>query len=195
MNPTDIFSILEQLRNSTQTGKNYAKNIHNKDRFQDILDKIEKLYTYIPHFGDICLPVLSSIGYITPKVGVNAIIENEKGEILLEKRMDDKSWCIVGGWCETGLSPEENIIKEVKEETGFDARINRIISIFSRIANEKYPYSSYHIVYSCSIIGGQLEKSHESEDVAFLAFDEVHNWHYDHKSWIEFYLNKKDKES
>lgn len=188
MNPTDIFSMLEQLQHSAQTGKNYAKDIHNINRFQDILDKIEALYTYVPHFGDIQLVPLTDVGYVTPKVGVNAIIENKKGEILLEKRTDDKAWCVIGGWCEAGLSPEENIIKEVKEETGFDAKINRMIRIFSRVANEKYPYSSYHILYHCSVTGGQLKKSYESEDVAFLAFDEVKEWHYDHRDWVEFYL-------
>ncbi len=186
-----LLLILEQLQKSASTGRNYASDIHNLNRYEDILEKIMLLYKQIPNFNQALLPPNDKIAYVTPKVGVNAIIENEKGEILLEKRMDDKAWGVIGGWCEVGLSPEENIIKEVKEETGFDAKVNRIVKIISRTPNERYLYSSYHILFHCEIIGGKLEKSYESEEVAFMKFDEVTNWHYDHKEWIKSYLNAK----
>ncbi len=183
-----IISLLDQLRTSAQTGRNYAKDIHNQERFDDILDKIHALYHHIPNFNQIKLAPLEKIGYITPKIGVNAIIENDKGEILLEKRKDDQSWCIIGGWCETNLSPEENIIKEIKEETGFNAKVNRLIKIFPRTDRKYYSYSSYHILYHCTIIDGDLTVSPESEDVSFWDIQYLDNWHLDHKEWVEYYL-------
>lgn len=184
-----ILSLLEQARMSAQTGKNYATDIHNQNRYTDIISKIEQLYECIPNFNKLLLPPLDNTGYVTPKIGVNAILENQNGEILLEKRKDDQSWCIIGGWCEPDLSPEENIIKEIKEETGFDAEIISLIKIFARTPCATYPFSSYHILYHCSIKGGDLKVSHESEAVAFHDFNEVNNWHYDHKNWVEYYYS------
>ena len=192
MSDQKILALLEQLHLSAQTGRNFADDIHNQHRYDDILTKILKLYQYIPHFKETSILPLTAVGYVTPKIGVNAIIENEKGEILLEKRMDDKAWCLIGGWCEAGLSPEENIIKEIKEETGFDAKVNQQIHIFSRQANEKHLYSSYHILYHCEIVSGSLQVSYESEDVAFIHPDKVKDWHYDHESWVKYYFKNKN---
>ncbi len=192
MDQGKLISLLESLLASAQTGRNYARDYHNQQRYDDILEKIKGLYELIPQFQSSYIPKMDQTGYITPKVGVNAIIRNEKGQFLLEKRKDDHSWCIIGGWCEPQLSPEQNIIKEVREETGLEVSQMEMVHIFSRTANDLYPYSSYHIVYACEVEKGDIQISEESDDVAFWDFDEVSPWHYDHKEWIAHYLKNKE---
>lgn len=46
------------------------------------------------------------------------IIENENGEILLQKRRDNGSWALIGGAMEMGETFEEAAKREVKEESG-----------------------------------------------------------------------------
>ncbi len=193
MNLAEFSSLLEELRASAQTGRNYAGNKYDQERYEGILEIVGKLYGQRIEKGK--LPMLDNWGYVTPKVGVNAILENDQGEILLEKRKDDKCWCIIGGWCETHLTPEENIIREIKEETGYHAKILGIVKVMPRVKHRYYPYSSYHILYHCRIIGGEMKISHESEDVAFWNVDDVVNWHLDHKDWVMDFLKYKNTQS
>jgi len=46
------------------------------------------------------------------------IIENDDGEILLQKRQDNGRWAIIGGSMEMGESFEEAVKREAKEESG-----------------------------------------------------------------------------
>jgi ADP-ribose pyrophosphatase YjhB (NUDIX family) len=49
-----------------------------------------------------------------------AIVTNEKGQILLERRRDNAYWGLPGCIMEIGETIGQTIIREVKEETGFD---------------------------------------------------------------------------
>ena len=46
------------------------------------------------------------------------IIENEDGEILLQKRQDNGCWAIIGGSMEMGETFEETVRRETMEESG-----------------------------------------------------------------------------
>lgn len=183
-----LHQLLERLRATATTGLHYASDDYNRSRYAEILEDVMGLYAQLDYFKMSQLPPLDALGYITPKVGVNAIVQNEAGEILLEKRVDDHCWCIIGGWCEPGLSPEENLLKEVREETGLEVELVRLVGIFSRRPSKRFMFSSYHLLYECSPIGGSLRKSFESEEVAFLHPKEVKNWHHDHREWVEYFL-------
>lgn len=56
--------------------------------------------------------------------GINYILVNKEGKILLQKRDNRKGircpgeWCIPGGRVDKGENPEETLLREVKEETG-----------------------------------------------------------------------------
>ncbi|MGF7144091.1 ADP-ribose pyrophosphatase YjhB (NUDIX family) [Anaerotaenia torta] len=68
-----------------------------------------------------------------------ACITNEKGEILLQKRSKTENiWGLPGGGVELGESIEETAIREVKEETGLDIRVEYLIGVYSKYFTE-YP--------------------------------------------------------
>ncbi len=46
------------------------------------------------------------------------ILENDKGEILLQRRRDNGRWGIIGGAMEIGESIEETVLRETYEEAG-----------------------------------------------------------------------------
>jgi len=110
---------------------------------------------------------------------------------LLEQRSDDKSWGIPGGWAEVGLSAEENVKKELLEETGLKVELDYLVGIMSRKLNSNYPFTSYHVLYKCKVISGSLIKSHESIALAWQSLEKVTNWHHDHKEWMEYYVQQR----
>ena len=62
---------------------------------------------------------------------VSAIILNENGEVLMQRRMDTKKWCIISGHVEFGESVEEAMIREVFEETNVKSEVLRLIGVYS----------------------------------------------------------------
>lgn len=178
-------TLLEEILKMSETGAHFSKDEYNRNRYLEIKEKAFQLYEQIPGFKRTIIEPLDRVGYITPKVGVNAIIENENGALLLERRMDDKCWGIPGGWAEPGSTAEENIIREIWEETGLNVEVKKLIDVISRKPTPTYLHTSYHIIFHCVITGGSIQKSHESEEIAWKKPDEITNWHADHKDWLK----------
>lgn len=64
-----------------------------------------------------------------------ACIVNSDGKILLQKRGDEGNrgkWGLPGGAWEEGESAETAIKREVKEETGLDVEVSKLIGVYSK---------------------------------------------------------------
>lgn len=87
-------------------------------------------------------------------------------KILLSKQWD--GYDFPGGGIKLGENINDALVREVKEETGFEIKINEIIacknSFFKYLEKEKY-VQSILMYYSCEAIGGKasLEFIAESE--------------------------------
>lgn len=82
------------------------------------------------------------------------IIRNN--EVLMVRQYvqrGDIVWNFPGGGVEQGESPEEACIREVKEETGFDARIIQLLDC----SKDKYTFDA-------EIVGGELGLDKTNED-------------------------------
>ena len=65
-------------------------------------------------------------------VGAVVIIENEHGQILLQKRNEPQSrWGLPGGLMELGESTEDTARREVLEETGLTVRDLQLLGVYS----------------------------------------------------------------
>jgi len=112
-------------------------------------------------------------------LGVNiAIIQNEK--ILLTKREDFEVWCLPGGAVDEGESVAQAAIREAREETGLEVKLNYLIGLYSRPG---WPGAGGHIIsFAAEPIGGEL-KADPSEviDIGYFAPDEIPDdllsWH------------------
>lgn len=108
---------------------------------------------------------------------VVAVIQNEKGEILLARRNEPKlkhahnKWEFVGGGIEFGENPEEALKREVKEEAGVEIKIIRLLpKVISHVWNLEQEQEHVLLLhYECKIIGGEL-KAGQSEEVSELKF-------------------------
>ena len=64
-------------------------------------------------------------------ISCGVIIENEKGEILLQKRRDNGLWAIIGGSMEIGEKFIETIKREAFEEAGIEIKELTLFGIYS----------------------------------------------------------------
>lgn len=63
-----------------------------------------------------------------------AVSRHDGAILMLKRRPDDRwfagSWCFPGGRIDPGETPEEGLLREVREETGLDVAIQRSIGMF-----------------------------------------------------------------
>ena len=60
-------------------------------------------------------------------------------------------WNLPGGVLEHGEAPWECVIREVKEETGFDVKIEKLSGIYSKPTQNEIVFQ-----YICTVIGGGI---------------------------------------
>jgi 8-oxo-dGTP pyrophosphatase MutT (NUDIX family) len=81
---------------------------------------------------DFVLALREKIGHdLLPMVGVCAIVFDGDGRLLLTRRRDTGRWAHVGGIVEPGEQPAIAAVREVREEAGVDARIERLVSVIA----------------------------------------------------------------
>lgn len=113
-------------------------------------------------------------GYATPKIDVRGAVFNDAGEILMVREvLDEGRWTLPGGWADVNLTPAENIVKEVREESGFAVRVRKLASLLDRTrqGHGPSPFSAYKFFFICEIVGGTATPSLETSEVAFFAED------------------------
>ncbi|MGW1405674.1 NUDIX hydrolase [Streptomyces sp. NPDC002403] len=88
----------------------------------------------------------------------------EDGRVLLARCVQPKSesiWTLPGGRVEHGEDPFDAVIREVAEETGCDAVVERLLGVDSRLipavaARRGIEHQNVGIYYQVRITGGQL---------------------------------------
>lgn len=113
---------------------------------------------------------------------VNAIVENEQGQILLIRRTDSGNWSLPGGAIELGESVRQAAVRETKEESGIDCEVTGVAGIYSN-PNHLVEYTSdgeirqeFTIVLTARSTGGDPTPSDESSEVEWRdtsALDDV----------------------
>ncbi len=106
--------------------------------------------------------------YKNPLPSVGAIPVRD-GEILLIKRGVEPAkgaWVFPTGFVDEGESPREACLRELKEETGLEGRIIRIIEAYSEQA-DIYGHILV-IMYLVEVTGGELRPGDDAADAKFF---------------------------
>jgi 8-oxo-dGTP pyrophosphatase MutT (NUDIX family) len=110
---------------------------------------------------------------------VAAIIFNDRGEVLLQLRSDNRLWALPGGAIELGEEPAEAVIREVWEETGLHVLPERISGVYGgRSGLTEYPNGDkvaiIAITFVCRVIDGapRLDDD-ETLELRYFAVDDL----------------------
>lgn len=102
-----------------------------------------------------------------------AVVTDEQGRVLLQRRGDVDGWGFPGGGMELGESAEEAVIREVREETGLEVRVEQLIGVYTKYF-VSFPNGdqaqTIGIFFACSINGGTL-RADGGETLALRYFD------------------------
>jgi ADP-ribose pyrophosphatase YjhB (NUDIX family) len=97
------------------------------------------------------------------------------GRILLVREKIDGAWALPGGWADIGYSPAEVAVKEIREESGYEAEPVRLLAVMDKRFHRHppEPYHIYKLFILCRITGGQPEGGVETSEVGFFGEDEL----------------------
>jgi 8-oxo-dGTP pyrophosphatase MutT (NUDIX family) len=107
-------------------------------------------------------------------VAASAVVTDDKGRILLQKRSDSGLWALPGGGMEMTDSLPGTAVREVKEETGLDVEITGLVGTYTD-PRHVIAYSDgevrrqFNVCFRARLIGGTLAVSDESLELRWVA--------------------------
>jgi ADP-ribose pyrophosphatase YjhB (NUDIX family) len=169
--------LIKRIKSLADIGLVYAEDEYDKDRYTELKEISLKLLAEVSNKPLHVLQnfILPEKDYPTVKVDVRGFILNEADEILMAKESVDGKWTIPGGWADIGDSPSEAVLKEIKEETGFDAEVVRLLAIYDKRFHEHppEPFYIYKIMFFCKIVGGELQHGFDMQGADFFPMDRL----------------------
>jgi mutator protein MutT len=112
-------------------------------------------------------------------VGVGAVIVDPQGKIFLAKRgkearNESGKWEFPGGGVEFGEALEQALVREVKEEYGFDIEVQELLDVVNHIIpDEKQHWVSP--TFLCRVKNGtpRIMEPHKCDEIGWFELDEI----------------------
>lgn len=187
----DVFALLDEIRTLARNGLHYTRDPYDRERYERLMQLAVRHYSDLTGLPSeaVAERFMREVGHITPKIGADAAIFNERGEILLMERADGSGWCLPCGWVEPNESPAQAAVREAREETGLEVQVKRLVGVFFRPANARNgPHAMLAVVHWCEVIGGALTLSDEGWALRHWPVDDVPAWHATHEHYARVAL-------
>jgi ADP-ribose pyrophosphatase YjhB (NUDIX family) len=164
-----------ELQALAQTGLTFCGDPYDLERYQRVR---EIAFAMLSHGSGTAAPRIrdlfeQDLGYPTPKVDVRGAVFREQ-RILMVREVSDGGWTLPGGWADVNQSARECVEREIREESGFEARAVKLAAVYDyrRQGNvSPHPYSIYKLFFLCELTGGVARPSLETSAVEFFALD------------------------
>lgn len=91
-------------------------------------------------------------------IGAFGIIFDTEGRVLLCHRRDMDLWNLPGGGMESGELPTTTVIREVREETGLEIQVERLVGVYAKPDKDDLVFA-----FTCQAIGGTLTETDEAD--------------------------------
>ena len=105
--------------------------------------------------------------YLDPKLAVGTVIADDRKQIVLVRRAIEPGygkWVFPGGYVDRGEEVQHAAVREAREETGLDVRLDRLINIYSYTG-----HTPVVVVYAATMTGGSLACDDEGLEANFFA--------------------------
>lgn len=129
----------------------------------------------------------------------SAVVTDQDGRILLQRRADSGLYALPGGMMDLGESLPQTAVREVREESGLDVEITGLVGTYTDplhvIAySDGEVRQQFNICFAARVIGGNLRISDESTDLRFVAPEDIAAlpMHHTQKLRIDHFLEKRE---
>ncbi len=177
MKKPDLLHWAQRLQAIAQNGLTYARDPFDVERF----GQVRQIAAEMLAGGSADTPPETLVelfkrnfGYATPKVDVRAaVFHNDR--VLLVKERSDGNWTLPGGWADIGDPPSVAATREVREESGYEAKVKKLAAIYDPELHDHppYPFHAYKLFFVCELAGGAPQTSLETTAVDFFDAHEI----------------------
>ncbi len=119
--------------------------------------------------------------FLDPKVAA-VVLALVDGKLVMVKRGMEPQigrWAFPSGFVDRGETVEDAAVREFKEETGLDARLERLIGVYSATGSPVVL-----VVYKAEVVGGTLQAGYDAADAALFDPDGLPDLPFPHDEQI-----------
>jgi ADP-ribose pyrophosphatase YjhB (NUDIX family) len=166
----------KRLQSLASTGLHFGAGPFDRERYAEIASiangmlaalgnvPIARIEGLVPDFGQ---------GYATPRIDVRgAVIENDS--VLLVRERGDGLWTLPGGYADVGLSPAENVAKEIWEEATLRVTVRGLYGLRHKAKHDYVPdvRDFYKLFFLCERVDdAKPMPGTETSEVGFFRLD------------------------
>lgn len=163
----------QELRSIAAAGLAYSQSPYDRDRYTRLLT-VSADMTAALHEGDpevVRMLFRAEDGYATPKLDVRAAVHDGDGRVLMVRERVDGAWSLPGGWADVGESLAEGAVREVREESGYEVVVDRLLGLYERErwSHPPVPFFTLKAVLAAHVVGGAPATSSETDEVGWFA--------------------------
>lgn len=162
----------KRIQALSQSGLAFSKDIYDIERYEELRAiSVEILAEHTElEFQKVSDLFATDKGYQTPKVDVRGVVFKDNKILMVCESLDNK-WSLPGGFCDIGLSAAENVVKEIKEESGYEVKPVKLLALMDKDKHPHPPeaYHYYKIFILCEMIGGIPASGVETNNVQFFS--------------------------
>ena len=117
----------------------------------------------------------------TPLLTVDGVVV-ENGAVLLIRRRNPPfagRYALPGGFVDVGETVEAAVVREVREETGLDTTIERLLGVYSDPARDPRGHT-VSVTYLLRRLGGTPAGADDADDACFFPLDALPELAFDH---------------
>lgn len=130
-----------------------------------------------------------NIGKTLFTLAADAIVLIDNKLLLVKRRYPPckGQWALPGGMVDLRETVEETAVREVREETGVDCEVEKLVGVFSR--PDRDPRGrTIGICYHCRAKNMPLDRSEEAEEIKLFSLEEIPALAFDHNDMVTAFL-------
>jgi 8-oxo-dGTP diphosphatase len=123
-------------------------------------------------------------------VASDIIIQFEDGSIVLVKRKNDpykNMWALPGGIMDDNETIEQTAVREAKEETGIDIRIEKLIGVYSAPGRDPRG-RSVSVLFFATASGGEMKAGDDAGEIIRVKEFRSLTLAFDHQQMLQDFL-------
>jgi len=156
----------QRLQSIAQTGLAYGEpSLYDRERYEQVRRIAAEMVAPNGDVDRFEAVFAAEAGHATPKIDVRGAVFRD-GEILLVLERVKKSagtWTLPGGWADVGESPSEAVVREVREESGYETRAVKLLALYDR-NRHPHPPNPWHIWKACFLCELLDDTQYELDD-------------------------------
>ena len=129
-------------------------------------------------------------------LAADIIIQFNDGSIVLIKRLNEpykNQWALPGGIMDPGETIEVTAVREAKEETGLDVKLERLLGVFSKPGRDPRG-RTVSVLFLASVVGGILKAQSDAKEILRTNDYAEMELAFDHDEMILLFLKESNRQ-